>query len=57
MLEVVIALFLPPLAVFLKRGFGRPFWLSIVLTLLGHLPGVVYAIYVVTAEGRVAVAA
>lgn len=57
MLEVVIALFLPPLAVFLKRGFGRPFWLSIVLTLLGHLPGVVYAIYVVTAEGRVAAAA
>lgn len=48
--EILIALFLPPIAVLMKRGVGTSLLLSIVLTLLGHLPGVVHAIYVVTQD-------
>ena len=38
---------LPPLAVLWKRGLGASFVLSIVLTILGYVPGLVYALYVV----------
>ncbi len=48
--EVIIALFLPPVAVFLKRGIAREFWITLVLTLLGHVPGVIYALVVLTRE-------
>lgn len=39
----VLCLILPPLAVYLLRDFGNEFLISIVLTLLFWLPGVVYA--------------
>ena len=48
LVEVILSLFLPPLAVFLKKGLGRQFWITVVLTLLGHVPGVIYAIMVTT---------
>lgn len=44
---LIITIFLPPLGVALKVGFGFSFWLNLVLTLLGHIPGVVHGIYVV----------
>ncbi len=48
--EAVLAVLLPPLAVFLKKRLSRQFWIACVLTLLGHLPGVVYALVVTTQE-------
>ena len=48
---VVAALLLPPLGVFLVRGFGAAFAIAVALTLLAFIPGVVYALYaVLTAE-------
>ena len=46
-LKVVCAVFLPPLGVFLEVGLGVHFWLNVVLTLLGYIPGVIHAIYVI----------
>lgn len=46
-LQTIVAFLLPPLAVLWKRGFGSSFVLSIILTILGYVPGLVYAIYVV----------
>lgn len=43
---IVASILLPPLAVALKRGIGGTFLLSILLTLLGYIPGLVYAIWV-----------
>ncbi|EPR73390.1 hypothetical protein ADIWIN_1420 [Winogradskyella psychrotolerans RS-3] len=37
---------MPPLAVFLKHGLGIEFLISLLLTLVGWLPGVIYAFYV-----------
>ena len=48
LIEIVLAVFLPPVAVLLRTGLSGQFLLSILLTLLGHLPGVVYALWVVT---------
>ncbi|WP_250419056.1 MULTISPECIES: YqaE/Pmp3 family membrane protein [Pontibacter] len=46
--EVILAVLLPPLAVFLHDGIGTSFWISIILTLLFWIPGVIYALLVVT---------
>ncbi|WP_255481075.1 YqaE/Pmp3 family membrane protein [Pontibacter sp. Tf4] len=46
--EIILAVLLPPLAVFLHDGIGTSFWISIILTLLFWLPGVIYALLVVT---------
>ena len=49
-LLVIIAIVLPPLAVGLKDGVGFSLFLNIVLTLLGFLPGLVHALWVVLKE-------
>ena len=38
---------LPPLGVFLEVGLGGHFWLNILLTLLGFIPGIIHALYVI----------
>ncbi|KAK3820141.1 MAG: hypothetical protein J3Q66DRAFT_336319 [Benniella sp.] len=46
----VVAFFLPPLvscSVGLKQGCGADFLISIGLTLLGHIPGIAYAWYII----------
>ena len=46
LLLVIIALFIPPLAVYLLyREFGTPFWVNLILTLLFFLPGLIHALY------------
>ena len=47
LIRIVFAIFLPPVGVFLQVGLGLHFWLNIVLTLLGYIPGVVHAIWVI----------
>jgi uncharacterized membrane protein YqaE (UPF0057 family) len=48
LLLVILAILLPPLAVYLHEGaINTKFWISLVLTLLGWLPGVIYALIVV----------
>ncbi len=51
LIRIILALFLPPLGVFLQVGFGLHFWLNIVLTLLGWIPGVIHAIYIIVKVG------
>jgi uncharacterized membrane protein YqaE (UPF0057 family) len=45
--KVVLAVILPPLGVFFEVGFGKHFWLNILLTLLGWVPGIIHALYVI----------
>lgn len=46
-IKLIIALFLPPVAVLLEVGLTMHFWLNIVLTLLGGIPGMIHALYIV----------
>ena len=46
-LRVLLAIVLPPLGVFLQVGLGLQFWLNVLLTLLGYVPGIVHAIYII----------
>lgn len=47
LLRILIAILLPPLGVFLQVGFGGAFWLNILLTLCGYIPGIVHAVWVI----------
>jgi uncharacterized membrane protein YqaE (UPF0057 family) len=47
LIRVLIAILLPPLGVFLQVGFGGAFWLNILLTLLGYIPGIVHAVWII----------
>jgi uncharacterized membrane protein YqaE (UPF0057 family) len=46
-IRIIIAIFIPPLGVFLQVGIGRDFWINIILTLLGYIPGIVHAVWVI----------
>ncbi|HEV7348990.1 YqaE/Pmp3 family membrane protein [Telluribacter sp.] len=46
-LRILFAIILPPLGVFLTVGLGKHFWINIVLTLLGFLPGIIHAIWII----------
>lgn len=48
LLLVILAILLPPLAVYLHQGeINGKFWISLLLTLLFWLPGVIYALIVI----------
>jgi uncharacterized membrane protein YqaE (UPF0057 family) len=46
-IRILIAILLPPLGVFLQVGIGLQFWLNLLLTLLGYIPGIIHAIWVI----------
>ncbi|ADO09988.1 YqaE/Pmp3 family membrane protein [Pantoea sp. Bo_2] len=46
-LRIIIAILLPPLGVFMQVGFGGAFWLNILLTICGYIPGIVHAVWVI----------
>lgn len=45
--RIIAAIILPPLGVFLQVGIGKDFWINILLTFLGYIPGIVHAIWVI----------
>jgi len=46
-IRLLFAIFLPPLGVFLQVGLGGQFWLNIILTLFGYVPGIIHAVYII----------
>lgn len=48
--KIILAVILPPLGVFLEVGFGKHFWINIILTLLGFIPGIIHAIYIIASR-------
>lgn len=45
--RLLLAILLPPVGVFLQVGLGLQFWLNILLTLLGYIPGIIHAVYII----------
>ena len=45
---IIIAIFIPPLAVFLKCGFGKDFFINLLLTFFFFFPGMIHGIVKVT---------
>jgi uncharacterized membrane protein YqaE (UPF0057 family) len=46
-IRIILSVLIPPLGVFLQVGLTGHFWLNILLTLLGYIPGLIHAIWVI----------
>lgn len=47
LIKILLAIFLPPVGVFVQVGIGKHFWINIILTLCGYIPGIVHAVWVI----------
>jgi uncharacterized membrane protein YqaE (UPF0057 family) len=47
LVKIILSIFLPPLAAFLQVGLTTHFWVNLALTLLGGIPGMVHALWLV----------
>lgn len=45
--RIILAIILPPLGVFFEVGLGKHFWINVILTILGYIPGIVHALWVI----------
>jgi uncharacterized membrane protein YqaE (UPF0057 family) len=50
LVKILLAIFLPPVGAFLQVGLTAHFFLNILLTLLGGVPGMVHAIWLVATD-------
>jgi uncharacterized membrane protein YqaE (UPF0057 family) len=49
-IRIVLSVIIPPVGVFLTVGLGLQFWINILLTLLGYIPGLVHAIWIISSR-------
>jgi uncharacterized membrane protein YqaE (UPF0057 family) len=49
-IRIIFAILLPPVGVFMQVGFAGAFWLNILLTLLGYIPGIIHAVYIIASR-------
>ncbi len=47
LLKIILAIILPPLGVLVETGLSRQLLINILLTMLGFIPGVIHALYVI----------
>jgi len=47
LLRIIIAIILPPPGVFLQEGIGKHFWINILPTPLGYIPGIIHAVWTI----------
>lgn len=50
-IRILLSILLPPLGVFLQVGLGLQFWINVLLTILGYVPGIIHAVYIVVTRG------
>lgn len=46
-LRILLAIILPPVGVFMQVGIGLHFWLNILLTICGYVPGIIHAVWII----------
>ena len=51
-INVSAAILLPPLGVFLTMGVSQALLINILLTLLGWIPGVIHALWVISKQSE-----
>lgn len=45
--RIVVSIIIPPLGVYWQVGLTGQFWINVLLTILGYLPGLIHAIYII----------
>lgn len=47
LIKILLAVILPPLGVLMEVGLTMHFWINVVLTILGFVPGIIHAVYII----------
>ncbi len=50
--KILLSIFLPPVAAFMQVGLTAHFWINIVLTILGAVPGIIHALWLVLTDQK-----
>jgi uncharacterized membrane protein YqaE (UPF0057 family) len=50
--KIILAILLPPVAAYLQIGVSKHLWINIILTLIGGVPGVVHALWLVLTDKK-----
>ena len=50
--RIILAILLPPVGVFLTVGLGLHFWINILLTIFGYIPGIVHAVWIISSRAK-----
>lgn len=48
--RLLLAFLIPPAAIYIQFGIGRIFWVNCLLTLLGFVPGMLHAVYMMASH-------
>lgn len=51
-LKIIAAIVLPPLGVFMTMGVSQALLINILLTLLGWVPGVIHALWIISKQSE-----
>ncbi len=46
-IRIILSIILPPLGVLMQTGIGKHFFINILLTILGFLPGIIHAVWII----------
>lgn len=47
LIRIIFAIILPPIGVAMEVGFTKHFWINVLLTILGYVPGIIHAVYII----------
>ncbi|MHC4130561.1 MAG: YqaE/Pmp3 family membrane protein [Planctomycetota bacterium] len=50
--KIILAIILPPVAAYLQVGCTTHLWINIVLTILGGIPGMIHALWLVLTDQK-----
>ena len=50
--KLIFAFLLPPVAAALQVGISTHFWINLALTLLGGIPGIVHALWLIATDRK-----
>lgn len=51
-IKIIAAIILPPLGVFLTMGISQALLINVVLTLLGWIPGIIHALWLISKQSE-----
>ncbi len=52
LVNVVISILLPPLSVFMSMGISQALIINVLLTLVGWVPGVIHALWIISKKSE-----
>jgi uncharacterized membrane protein YqaE (UPF0057 family) len=52
LLRLIFAFLLPPLSVFLSMGISQAFFINLLLTFLGWIPGIIHALWIINKKSE-----